>query len=348
MITNFVKISLKDETIQASIQSKILTQKSIVLSYPCQNPHVCTPYVLELSKGVYKFECWGSQAQFWPGGSKNSQPGLGAYTAGTLFIPKPTTFFVYIGNVGLFNAVKEKTSINIYTTLNPGGATDVRLNYSVNWWDEYSTISRIIVAAGGGSAEWAYSVGGNGGTIEGGQSLSATSSYDPSFFDPCPGAKQTKGSECPGLPFQRSYYYSAQGTFGSAGRPQPTYPNGNEDYGGFGGGGYYGGTSYQYAFAGSGGSSFISGHEGCDAVKEQIEIEHTGLPYHYSGFVFSDTKMISGHEQMPLPNSTTEEGIYADAGAFRITLVMYNCKCTHKRLLSSFFFQIYLSSFISQ
>ena len=85
MMKNFIKISLKDST-KGQIQRTIQTQKSIVLNYPCKNKHVCTPYVLELSKGVYKFECWGSK------GDQNSKSGLGAYTSGTLFVPKRTNF----------------------------------------------------------------------------------------------------------------------------------------------------------------------------------------------------------------------------------------------------------------
>ena len=146
MIKNFVKISLKDSS-KGQIQETIQTRKSIVLNYPCSDSHECTPYFLDVSKGVYKFESWGSIGGQWG----TSKPGLGGYTSGKLFVPKPTTFYVYIGNVGYFNAVKDmkKDASGEY----PGGATDVRLTYSDNWWDNYSLISRIMVSAGGGRAE---------------------------------------------------------------------------------------------------------------------------------------------------------------------------------------------------
>ena len=335
MINHFAKVSLKNST-QNTIKQTQTTRNSFVLNYPCTDTHLCTPYIVDLSPGVYQFECWGSIGGQWGGTSK---PGLGAYTSGKLFVPKPTPFYVYIGNVGFFNAVKEvETSLN---GISPGGATDVRLKDSDNWWDENSLISRIMVAAGGGGAEWTASIGGNGGTLEGGESISAhTDQGTTTYSEHCPGAKQTSGSECHS--FYRDINYPNQecsavaGQFGTAIKPDPIHISSSEssydDYGAFGGGGYYGGTSYQYSFAGSGGSSFISGYEGCKAVKDQKDIEHTNTSYHYSGFIFTNTKMISGNQSMPLPTSL-EEGFYNGTGAFRLTLLLYQFHCTYKRSL---------------
>ena len=321
MIQNFVKISIFDSS--KGIQRTSQTQKSIVLEYPCKNKHVCTPYVLELSKGVYKFECWGSKGSDWKINEGTSTPGLGAYTSGTLFVPKRTKFYVYIGNDGFFNAVKEVE--NDLSCAYPGGATDVRMNISEKWWDSKSLISRIMVAAGGGGAEWLASIGGNGGELTGGESTSAS---DPSktqvYKEKCQGATQISGSKCSTLTFENIKFSPFTGEFGSAGKTEPYDYNGNDDYGGFGGGGYYGGTSYQFAFAGSGGSSFISGHAGCNAVGNQTEsIKHTNQPNHYSGFVFTNTEMISGGNEMPLPNDPTKRGIHYGNGAFRITLLYH-------------------------
>lgn len=47
----------------------------------------------------------------------------------------------------------------------------------------------------------------------------------------------------------------------------------------------------------AGGSSYISGHNGCNAIKESstaASIVHTGQPNHYSGLVFTNTIMIDG------------------------------------------------------
>ena len=352
MIKNFVKISLKNSS--EKIVEEIQTRKSLVLNYPCSNSHSCTPYVIELSKGVYKFECWGSKGGGWSSSaitSQKSTPGLGGYTAGNLFVQKPTKFFVYIGNVGFFNAAKEMTH-----SLNgafPGGATDVRLNYSENWWDNYSLISRIMVAAGGGGAEWAASIGGNGGGLIGGESTSADSSTGSGVFeDRCQGATQTNSSNCVTFEIFVNDVFTpcsaVPGQFGSSTIPDPIIHSGDvSDWGGFGGGGYYGGTSYQYTFAGSGGSSFISGHEECNAVKDQTEvIEHTNTPFHYSGFVFTNTEMISGNETMPLPTDPTKRGTYNGEGAFRITILFYHYQCTYKRSLYASFFQNLLFIFV--
>ena len=86
--------------------------------------------------------------------------------------------------------------------------------------------------------------------------------------------------------------------------------------------------------SGSGGSFFISGHEGCNAVRDQSDfINHTGQPFHYSGLVFTSTQMISGNQTMPLPTHPTQKGIHTGSGSFRITLLMYQQYCTQKRSL---------------
>ena len=66
------------------------------------------------------------------------------------------------------------------------------------------------------------------------------------------------------------------GNFGIAG-----YLNSTNDWGSSGGGGYYGGTSINTAGASSGGSSFISGFDKCDAIdykSTENDIIHTGKP----------------------------------------------------------------------
>ena len=60
---------------------------------------------------------------------------------------------------------------------------------------------------------------------------------------------------------------------------------------------------------GAGGSSFVSGHDGCDAIKEKStenNIIHTGQSIHYSGLYFTNTIMIDGAGY----NWTTEKEKY--------------------------------------
>ena len=279
MFSNFVNFEL----VNKSLGRKRFHQsfRSITLKYPCENTSICTPYELQLEKGSYIIECWGARGTRQQEGENAN----GAYTKGNLLLTKDqNTFYVYIGASGFFNSAK-----NIYYAFSAfpgGGATDLRINDSKNWFDTSSLISRVMVAAGGGGAEWGNARGGYGGGINGGESHSCD--LDANIYEePCPGASQTSGSICPEYDDSTSY----PGSFGSAGVVT------SERFGGFGGGGYYGGSSYSYAYAGSGGSSFISGHKGCDSVKNNtLKIEHTGFPYHYSGIIFQDTFMIPGNE----------------------------------------------------
>ena len=68
-----------------------------------------------------------------------------------------------------------------------------------------------------------------------------------------------------------------------------------------GGNGYYSGGNGNHGVdttgAAAGGSSFISGHEGCNAINSSstsTAISHTGQSIHYSDYKFTNTKMIDG------------------------------------------------------
>lgn len=113
-----------------------------------------------------------------------------------------------------------------------------------------------------------------------------------------------------------------------------------------GGSGYYGGgggNNATHVSSGAGGSSYISGHLGCVAIKSQQDqtaktnteptIEDS---YHYSNKVFTDTIMIDGNgyqwtnqkqEQMLMPKidkSKYELGKgNIDNGKAKITLLHY-------------------------
>ena len=81
--------------------------------------------------------------------------------------------------------------------------------------------------------------------------------------------------------------------------------------GGGGGGGYYGGgggaSANGVVGSGAGGSSFISGHSGCNAI--DANGTHTGQPNHYSDKVFTQTEMIAGNASMlNYDNSSTMIG----------------------------------------
>ena len=112
-----------------------------------------------------------------------------------------------------------------------------------------------------------------------------------------------------------------------------------QNYGTGGGSGYYGGGSGlatdNNVDSGAGGSSFISGHNGCDAIKEEStesNIIHTGQSIHYSGLYFTNTLMIDGEgyrwtdtkeEQIGMPSHSDNSIIMGNSGNgyARITLI---------------------------
>ena len=97
MINSFVKVSFD----KGSFTYLASTRYSLSLRYPCTDSNVCSPYIIDVEKGIYRFECWGSRADVY---SVNFS--YGAYTSGKITISKASRFYVYIGNNGFFNAIK--------------------------------------------------------------------------------------------------------------------------------------------------------------------------------------------------------------------------------------------------
>jgi hypothetical protein len=286
--------------------------------------------------GTYKIQCWGAS-----GGDLNIYVGgKGAYTNGNIQLNKNQVLYIYIGEQG------GKTAI-VSTPFNSGssqvdngqewqwgraggGATDIRL-ISGKWNNFESLKSRIMVAAGGGGADNRNSTeigntigpyygdgnGGYGGSLTGGSGTTENHTNPlnnlTGGYSTDTGATQTAGG------YLTEYYpYTNNGYEGGFG-----YSNGSVQAGG--GGGYYGGASAFHCGA-SGGSSFISGYPGCNAISElstSTNIIHTGSPDHYSGYVFTNMEMIAGDSSMPAPSGGTEKG-HPGNGYARITFVSAN------------------------
>lgn len=267
-----------------------------------------TPYT-----GMYKIELWGAQ-----GGPslQNIDPGgLGAYVSGNIQLNDSTNLYVYIGNYGhepsnLANPFNgggmpditgqfPESHSGLYSG---GGATDVRL-VSGEWDNIESLRSRIMVAAGGGGGNNSDGTsGGAGGGLSG----------------------ITPHAEV-SIPTQTSGY-----AFGK-GQGSGVYPNDLGADTGAGGGGYYGGyRGISTNCGGSGGSSFISGHSGCNALNSSGT--HTGQSIHYSNYSFTNTKMIDGDGYiwttskgsktgMPTHDGTSTMVGNAENGYAKITLI---------------------------
>ena len=264
--------------------------------------------------GTYTMECWGASG----GGSRKNgtfqanEASLGGYVYGKLDLTKDATFYIYVGQKGT-DAVVGKNSaggwngggmgtwdnVDDESAGGGGGATDIRLspasssNYS-KWYTFDSMKSRIMVAGGGGGRNYTFeSAGfGHGGGLEGGNGYGADS-YRPS------GGTQTSDSSLFG-----------KGSDG-AGR-------GGSDGQAGGGGGYYGGKGGNDSDGGSksgsggGGCSYVSGLTGCIAIEESStssSIQRKSNSEHYSGYVFTDPKTISGNTNetanQPVPGDTT-------------------------------------------
>ena len=292
--------------------------------------------------GTYKVELWGAGA-----GNDNTTLSFGSYTSGFIKLKLGMLMYVYVGENG-FKTVTGKdnksfrfngggygnfvcykyhstTSIGPYGfNLVGGGATDIRI-VSGEWNDFSSLKSRLMVAAGSGGINMRerYNSYGNGGGL-----YSEDGGYFGNEKYKATGATQTS----PG---------SVNGKFGIGGYAIYGGDNCDINDGGGGGGGYYGGggsstgNNVYQASTGAGGSSFISGHNGCDAIKEEStenNIIHTGQSIHYSGLYFTNTLMIDGdgyrwtdkkEEQIGMPSHSNNSIIMGNPGNgyARITLV---------------------------
>ena len=205
--------------------------------YPCDDSEYeeCHPHTVKLLPGIYLFQAWGAQ-----GGGINTIPvmgGKGGYASGILKINIPKTFYVYVGHYGSSWNDPDKYAYigggKAQTSGGGGGATDFRLELGEHN-ETKSLQSRILVAGGGGGADYASNIlyeGGVGGGVKGGD-----------------GSDGKGGDQSSGCGMILGMGESA--TCNTAA----------------GGGGYYGGEAAKCVEAGrgaGGGSGYVSGHEQC-------------------------------------------------------------------------------------
>ena len=284
---------------EISVGDVFLYQYSDIESYPIE---------LELPPGKYFFELWGAQS--WTPGWAG---GFGGYVAGTISIHNKRKFYLTVGSKNGFNG----GGSSYFTTAYGGGATDIRL---VNSTDFDGLVSRIAVAGGGGgfyiiSGYVNWGAPGNAGGLNG---SSVGISYYPGYqaFDlPSTSGNQSHGG-IPGIGLPAPFVL--EGSFGQGGEGK---------YCG-GGGGYFGGAGgndrNNVLSYGAGGSSYISGYDGCLAVdysqSNSTNIIMKNDSFHYSGLYFTNITFLSGSDAgIPLINGGTEKGHSGD-GIIRITV----------------------------
>ena len=175
-----------------------------------------------------------------------------------------------------------------------------------------------MVAAGGGGSGTAPSTiyllyGGYGGGLVGGSGGSTS----PEFITVNTGGEQTSTGNSNARP--SSLYPTDYGSFGYANQTVLAQDS-RDGYGGGGGGGWYGGLK-GFGRGGSDGSSFISGHPGCNAVNP-LTGAHLGasttMTINNVNYVFTNTVMKAGNEVIPSPNGGTETG-HSGNGYCKIT-----------------------------
>lgn len=300
--------------------------------FPCQESQLdCSPYTVNLSPGSYRIESRGSVGTRQASDPNNlivgGTPGLGGYTSGILNLNIKLTLYLFIGSNSRFNNVI-KTAAG-----NPGGgASDVRLyvNSNFDWFDDKSLRSRIMVAGGGGGAEWNMSIGGNAGGLEGGTSISQCTSKGL-----CPGVNATGGTQTRGgISSTDNSWKHVDGAFGSV-----QIVINSTDMGGYGGNGYFSGGSLDWAGAGGDGSSFISGFDGCIALlDENSSTLSQNSSIHYSGYFFESPSMQRGNTSMPFYYNKNAHGIgNKGRGCIRITILNYLFTC-HNNIYFNFRF----------
>ncbi len=265
-----------------------------------------------IKSGYYKIELWGASGAY-SGTNPNAVGGKGAYTSGIIYLNAGQKLYFYVGQAGIGECTNYEecttpifnggglggyytTETNKIRVNSGGGATDVRLEPGA--WDDISSLkSRIMVAAGGGATD-DRNTGSNGGALVGEKGIDSSSGAVTGS-----GGTQTNG----GTSGRNA------GLFGRGGDgyiPFSTIVNCNESYGA--GGGYYGGGGGQSgdpnqnpiiddvcAIRGysGGGSSFISGYAGVNAVQDNNIITHSNNTIHYSNLYFIKGAMNIGVQQ---------------------------------------------------
>ncbi|EAX93256.1 glycine-rich protein, putative [Trichomonas vaginalis G3] len=178
-----------------------------------------------------------------------------------------------------------------------------------------------MVSGGGGSAEWEASIGGHGGGLVGASGVSdCTHGYV------CPDIISTGGTQTfGGIASKIGRFGGLDGRFGIVSLHKTS-----SDHGGLGGNGYWSGATLNYAGAGGGGSSFVSGFPNCIALNssENENPSETNSSVHYSGISFMSPSMQQGNTTMPLYYKRNSIGIgNRSRGAIRITILNYIPSC---------------------
>lgn len=262
------------------------------------------------ANGTYKIEAWGASGS----DIDSFKGGLGAYTKGLTYFTKGTVLYLYVGGSGENGGFNSGSVIASSSYGNAGGgASDIRLVGGAS--DNFDSLkSRIMVAAGGGSANnrnttsdsdkvlYGSGNGGAGGGLTGysGTAINykATSSYSSyNNYGIGLGGNQASGGILESRDSTDNILQSiSNGDFGKT--KDFAYESGA-------GGGWFTGANSFNGGAG-GGSSYISGHDGCIAIDQSSQVDNISMlpSSEYENYHFTDTEIIDGEGY----SWTTEKG----------------------------------------
>ena len=317
---------------------------------------------ISLIPGTYKIECWGAQGGTSNGGTGgNGSYTCGNITLTEnqdLYVCVGSMGGNATTSSGGYNGGGYSSTGNLPAG---GGATDIRTVYKDNIYSVDSLLSRIMVAAAGsGGNIYNGAPGGNlnglktnsnfNGTLAtqtsagtngtfgktsitngytgagGGYYTGGTSTYTKTTTI----AERYIGREGETVNLNGTYKikYGANGNWaykvcsGSVSLSNSVF--GDPCYGTVKYGYIVGETTTVSYNISTSGSSFISGHEGCNAVsKDSTEnnIIHTGSSEHFSGLKFTNTIMSAGNEEMPTHDGTNKMIGNSGNGFARITYI---------------------------
>ena len=272
--------------------------------------------------GTYSVTLNGAEGGYYDN-STQQYAGKGATTTGDIYLTEGTKLYIYVGGHG--GNGNNDTSVNAELAsgkyissggyngggngsygstsnfvLGGGGSTDIRTvsTDSLTTWNENDSLkSRIMVAAGGGgvgyTGSWNY--GASGGGLKGyeGRYKDSLTIYD----NTSQGGTQIAGGKGTYRVASPLNHSGNDGGFGFGGTGAYYHsPGGGSGWYGGGGGGYTDSVGWTSA---AGGSSYISGHNGC------IGVNSSGTPlkstasskadsYSWTNFIFTNTEMIDG------------------------------------------------------
>ena len=299
-IKDFIKITLSGSN--GNNNHSFVSDKKLFIGSSC-NENGCSPYEIFIKRGIYSFECFGASGN---DGASSSLFGRGGVTYGMIKILNAKRLFLYIGQKGTmkgpatFNGGGKG---NCYS-FSGGGATDIRLK-SGEWNNAESLKSRIMVAAGGGGySSYSNNIDSNNQSINSagggltGRNGSRQLSGDSLVITNAMGGSQIAGGTAGIGPSSATGNYAnvkeANGAFGIGG--STIYGSGG------GGGGYFGGgagkTNPYNVGLGAGGSSYISGYNGCRSINQNSPtFETSSSSIHYSRMRFFNSKMSNGNPE---------------------------------------------------